>query len=632
MKTPSIAHTNCGSGESSETTSIGAAALPSDITSSEEIPELPSASTESSNDNTLLLMVATTEAPLRNEELTEERESKIMKKNESEAVGQSNEDKRGDEDDVESLQRRQEQRETSREPALQAQYQSLRTNESDAELLQYYASAQSSVFPPGSAMAQMALQQHQGGQGGMESLLRVPNSNHRTAPTNPQAQSTTVQASQRFQSTERRRPAMLQSVFEDYQPTVHRQETALGSGSEIRRQGSEGAPEEGQEEGHNHLSATVEHESSGAALSEFPFFFDGFAAWVCRHCSHLPAYYRGGNYVWQSAQPPPNQFVDMHLRTCPGLNPSLLPLPVQAQLARQMGQRSGAYGMMQQTLGGPGGRESIKTFDRALPSWQERGQTEELPDPPTGRSPHPPKAYRQERSSSQGHMQSMPRPQDISGSFSSEGMGVPYSFEPQYQSQGGPGPQFSSPFRTGTTQSLLPSQPPTTSSPKPRRRKTGKGKGISPKGRQTDDATYRSSLEFLTKKSQSLARPQVEGSDIGKSLIEQSDATLLTDYFYHMMKQLVVCRFSESDRKTRGGKRENVNLGYGGLQCIHCIRAQSARKFYWSTVDRLANSFAEIPAHVMKCKLCPDNVKDALLALKGRHPEQMQSLPRGSQK
>ena len=83
---------------------------------------------------------------------------------------------------------------------------------------------------------------------------------------------------------------------------------------------------------------------------------------------------------------------------------------------------------------------------------------------------------------------------------------------------------------------------------------------------------------------------------------------------------------------TRGGKRENINIGYGGLQCIHCIEASSPRKFFWSNVNRLANSFAEIPNHVLKCKHCPENVKDALLVLKSQHADQMQMLPRGSQK
>ncbi len=154
----------------------------------------------------------------------------------------------------------------------------------------------------------------------------------------------------------------------------------------------------------------------------------------------------------------------------------------------------------------------------------------------------------------------------------------------------------------------------------------------SPIGRHADDATYKASKHFLTKKTLDSSRPSSEGSDLGMTLVDPSDADLLTDYFFHMLQQLVVCRFSEKDRKTRGGKRENIMIGYGGLQCIHCIDAPSARKFFWSTVDRLANSFAEIPSHILKCKLCPSDVRDALLVLKGRHHDQMQLLPRGSQK
>lgn len=115
-------------------------------------------------------------------------------------------------------------------------------------------------------------------------------------------------------------------------------------------------------------------------------------------------------------------------------------------------------------------------------------------------------------------------------------------------------------------------------------------------------------------------------------LVLDEDKLLLTDYFYHLMRQLRLCRFTESDRKTRGGKRENIAVGYGGLQCVHCSDAPNSRKFFWSNVDRLANSFAEIPAHVLKCRRCPNPVKQALMDLKRRHPEQMARLPRGSQK
>jgi len=175
--------------------------------------------------------------------------------------------------------------------------------------------------------------------------------------------------------------------------------------------------------------------------------------------------------------------------------------------------------------------------------------------------------------------------------------------------------------------------PPSTVSSNKSGRKRARTK-ISPKGHQTDDATYKAAVDFLTDKTIEMARPVAESlrSDVGQSLVDRSDANLLTDYFFHMMQQLVVCRFSEKDRKTRGGKRKDINIGYGGLQCIHCIEAPSSRKFFWSTVDRLANSFAEIPCHILNCPHCPDDAKEALLALKGRHPDQMQMLPRGSQK
>ena len=126
--------------------------------------------------------------------------------------------------------------------------------------------------------------------------------------------------------------------------------------------------------------------------------------------------------------------------------------------------------------------------------------------------------------------------------------------------------------------------------------------------------------------------PELNGPVTPNSLAQQEDRLLLTDYFYYLMQQLQVCRFSEADRKTRGGKRDNIANGYGGMQCRHCAGRPDARKFFWSDVDRLANSFAEIPSHIMRCKRASPCVKGNLGYLKGRHPEQMARLPRGSQK
>jgi hypothetical protein len=146
-----------------------------------------------------------------------------------------------------------------------------------------------------------------------------------------------------------------------------------------------------------------------------------------------------------------------------------------------------------------------------------------------------------------------------------------------------------------------------------------------------NDAAVKEAIGLLT--TSHTTRNQAEGlPDDGDDLVLGEDKLLLTEYFYHLMKQLRVCRFSEADRKTRGGKRENITIGYGGLQCIHCAEAANSRKFFWSNVDRLANSFAEIPGHVLKCRRCPVEIKTALHELKRVHPEQMAKLPRGSQK
>ena len=51
-------------------------------------------------------------------------------------------------------------------------------------------------------------------------------------------------------------------------------------------------------------------------LKEFPFIFDGNGAWLCRHCLGVPCHI-GSHHCYASRQPPPNEFIDHHLRLCP---------------------------------------------------------------------------------------------------------------------------------------------------------------------------------------------------------------------------------------------------------------------------------------------------------------------------
>jgi len=355
-------------------------------------------------------------------------------------------------------------------------------------------------------------------------------------------------------------------------------------------------------------------------LSEFPFVFDGYAGWVCRHCSHIAYYYRGPNYVWKNPQPPPNYFVDQHLMFCPGLNPAIASNieAIRHQSAQKM------------------------TPDAKRPT--TASELKRKLDPPTGRSPPPPSAASAKKSNND-ELPMLPNTatKDQTTFWSNQWN----SFQQQTPSQLMP-PGLSPPAASSTYPNFMQQ----TSGLK---RKSSKKKSEaldeeartvtqkttkarrpyqhkSPAGIPSNDEKYNEAFDLLSDKADEIPKAAESTSDIGTTLVEAEDGELLTDYFYYMMMQLVVCRFSERDKKTRGGKRDNIAIGYGGLQCIHCSTNDYSRKFYWSTVDRLANSFAEIPAHILKCKSCPAEVRDALLVLKDRHPTQMSSRPRGSQK
>jgi len=352
------------------------------------------------------------------------------------------------------------------------------------------------------------------------------------------------------------------------------------------------------------LRSSLSQYEPAAVLKEFPFVFDGYSGWVCRHCSHLAHYYRGPNYSMRGAKPPSNDFVDKHLRFCPALNqPWSFGLGNMAAQGGQYGQIPMQHPREDEGKAGEGAtpeEEKKKKFSRK--------RKKNAPDPPTGRSP----TIRR------------PGPGDMTPqAATTAGIFPMYSqFPSQMTMSPGMSPNSKSPALYPPHNMMQQDSPP---------RKRRGGKNTYPKGHETTDKTYEKALAFLQKRADEMPRPS-SSDDVGSTLVQEEDNTLLTDYFYYMMMQLTVCRFTEKDRKTRGGKRQNILVGYGGLQCIHCASTSSVRKFFWSNVDRLSNSFAEIPAHVLKCQTCPEEVTEALLVLKGRHTTQMELLPRGSQK
>jgi len=519
---------------------------------------------------------------------------------------------------------------------------------------------------------------------------------------------------------------------------------------------------------HHHPPSTPQQQQQ---QQPSPFVFDGYAGWVCRHCSHLTHYYRGPNYVWMGGQqPPPQHFVEAHLRICPAVNN----LPWASRGAAG----GGGGGSLQGIMGGSGGQ----SMQQQQPS-QQQLQSNVPASSPIARNneqqqegPRGPSSTRKRKHEVSSNTTNHPPPSSLDGggggrelsilqapslmttsgdatntsrsalwptnnTFPSSGMfsqwptaaptgmggmpqgmmgggggGMPQGMmgmstgmnHPAGVGGGGgggvsmnpppPSERWSPPHSTTTkmmmmqgstmvgdtmpppsaaatpaaasskqpgvvhTSSIYPQSsqqqqhstnmnttmamhhfpPPSSGTTKKQRggtTTTTTPKKVKPTpihtGIDSTDEDYSKALSLLRTKAAEMPPlpPSITGCNDDKiSLIEEGDATLLTDYFYYIMLQLSVCRLTEKDRKTRGGKRQDVAVGYGGLQCVHCATAPSARKFFWSNVDRLANSFAGIPDHVLTCKMCPKDVVEALLVLKGRHNVQMSCLTRGSQK
>lgn len=317
----------------------------------------------------------------------------------------------------------------------------------------------------------------------------------------------------------------------------------------------------------------------------FPYFQEANGGWICKFCSHVPAPYRDVQAGWSAPNhiPPPPHYMDQHLNMCRAYHQAMptQPMfqggaPLQVPFMRQHVPSS--FGVPQQPQGWEGlgtsaqsGQGYLYTFSHGSQATQPSGQR-----------------------TIQGH--------------------APYPHTPHQMSKTA---KYSDKSSHGAVSSRAQTPINTTSAQRP----------------NAADSAVQNAIDYLVASDREQtfnASRGVEGEiDL---LVLDEDKLLLTDYFFYLMKQLRLCRFSEADRKTRGGKREKILIGFGGLQCIHCSEANNSRKFFWSNVDRLANSFAEIPGHVLKCRHCPQQTKDALFHLKQLHPEQMARLPRGSQK
>jgi len=345
----------------------------------------------------------------------------------------------------------------------------------------------------------------------------------------------------------------------------------------------------------------------------FPFYQEVDRTWHCRYCNYMPHEYRASQSIWSSSGggPPPASFIDQHLSVCRAYrqqNFSAMP-PGGGMLST--GQAP--FGMV--SYGNP----SPSPYGMPLHGQQPNPSGPWETATPLGgtlQSSHMQYSQlmaHQDPNYRYGQPPSLP-PGIVNPHTMDTSMGGARFLSSLGQMDGRSG----YPDRGGP---IMPALPPTGS--------RGPSYALGSGNSATD--LMKEAMTFLANYEVEYYACDPESAAIPKLVLDE-DHLLLTDYFFYLMKQLRLVRFTENDRKTRGGKREKIKIGYGGLQCIHCADLPMSRKFFWSNVDRLANSFAEIPGHVLKCRRCPQANKDALMRLKQGHPEQMSKLPRGSQK
>jgi hypothetical protein len=98
-------------------------------------------------------------------------------------------------------------------------------------------------------------------------------------------------------------------------------------------------------------------------------------------------------------------------------------------------------------------------------------------------------------------------------------------------------------------------------------------------------------------------------------VVFQEDIEMIPPYVYFLMRQAEPCCFTESDRFVA---RSKGPVGYPGFQCRHCKGHAGLGKYFPVSAKSLStNSTSQnIHAHLLKCRKCPEGVKNHLVQLK----------------
>ena len=116
------------------------------------------------------------------------------------------------------------------------------------------------------------------------------------------------------------------------------------------------------------------------------------------------------------------------------------------------------------------------------------------------------------------------------------------------------------------------------------------------------------------------------------ALVHPEDKHLSTRYSFALLSQMRSCKFTEADRL---GKRKGLPIGFSGLACSHCYGGYGSGRFFPSTIKTMSDTSKTLNvlhSHMMKCRKCPDDVRERLVRLRDSHDEERARMKFGSQK
>ncbi|VEU38954.1 unnamed protein product [Pseudo-nitzschia multistriata] len=110
-------------------------------------------------------------------------------------------------------------------------------------------------------------------------------------------------------------------------------------------------------------------------------------------------------------------------------------------------------------------------------------------------------------------------------------------------------------------------------------------------------------------------RQEMHLHSLGGYIVYPNDVEMIPPYVHFLMRQVEPCLFTEADRFVA---RSKGPVGYPGFQCRHCHGHAGLGKYFPVSSKSLStNSTSQnIHAHMLKCRKCPDNVKEQLVQLK----------------